>query len=341
MFGYVNIVPLAVGLGLFQIGEFSFVLARVGLGNNAIDSSMYSFILATSVISMIATPFVSALTVPLYHLKKRLFKHESLQTENIPREGLHQHVIICGGGRVGQHVARILAQLNVPFVIAELNHQRMVECKKSRFPTIYGDISQHIVQEAACIHEASLLLITIPSVLISQAIAKMVLSQRAGLHIVARAEGVEQSKTLYDKGIYMVVLPELEAGLEIARQTLLHLKIPATVIQQYTDAVRQQHYAPIYEKHYDYRLMTKLDNAKDLLEVYWVTMTEGCKLIGVTIGQSNIRSRTGASVVGVITQGGFKPNPKADYRFMEGDLVAILGNHEERDSFKELAGLAV
>lgn len=338
LFGYINIVPMAVGLGLFQIGEFSFVLARVGLETGSIGQETYSFMLATAVISMAATPFVSALTTPLYKLKKRLFRHEQLQEENIPAAGLRQHVVVAGGGRVGQHIAHVLSQLGVSFVIAELNHERKEECKRAGFPVIYGDISQPVVLDAVRINRAGLLLITIPAIVVSQAIVNQVHRRKPELHIVCRAEGIEQMRSLYSKGVYMVVLPELEAGLEIARQALLHLKIPSTTIQRYTDTVRQQLYAPIYNLHYDQRLITQLENAKNLLEIEWMGLPRHSPLNGSTIKESQVRTRTGASIVGVIHQQRFQPNPTADYRFTEGDLLAVIGSAEERASFKTLAG---
>jgi len=336
LFGYTNIVPLAVGLGLFQIGEFSFVLARVGLETKSIDNSLYSFILATSVISMVATPFVSALTSPLYRIKKRIFKYETLQAANIPATGLKDHVVIAGGGRVGQHIAHVLRQLEVSFVIVEFNYQRLVECKKKKLPVIYGDMSQPNVIDAVKIREAKLLLVTIPSIIIAQAIVKQVLQLKAELHIVARAEGVEQTKALYNQGVYMIVLPEMETGLEIARQALLHLQVPVTVIQQYTDTVRQQLYAPIYKSHYDYRLITQLDNIKDLLEISWVRLPATSPLVENSIRQMAIRKRTGASVVGIIHEGVFQANPSPDFQFASDDLVAVVGNPQERAAFKQL-----
>jgi len=119
LFRYVNIVPIAVGLGLFQVGEFAFVLARLGLETKSIDQGMYSLVLAVSVLSMVLTPFASAMAAPLYKLKKRLFKHEPLQTENIPLSGFKDHVVIAGGGRVGQHIAQVLKQLGVPLITRE------------------------------------------------------------------------------------------------------------------------------------------------------------------------------------------------------------------------------
>ncbi|MBI4792639.1 MAG: cation:proton antiporter, partial [Deltaproteobacteria bacterium] len=338
LFGYGNVVPIAVAFGLFQVGEFSFVLARVGLETKAIGNDMYSFVLATAVISMVATPFVSGFTTPLYKLKKRFFRHEALQTANMPEQELRQHVVIAGGGRVGRHIAHILRQIDVPFVIIELNHQRKEECKEAGLPVIFGDVSQPVVLEAAEVSRAKLLLITIPSIVTTQSIVKLVHRQQPGLHVVARAEGQEQMKTLYKTGVYMVVLPELEAGLEIARQALIHLQVPVTMIQGYTDMVRQQLYAPIYNSHYDYRLITQLNKARDLLEISWVTIPADSSLHGRTIKDTAIRTRTGASLVAVIHGGIFSPNPTIDYCFSQGDLVAVIGNAEQRESFKLLAG---
>ena len=64
---------------------------------------------------------------------------------------MNNHVVIGGGGRVGQHIARMLTRLRVAFVIVENNHQRMIECKGAGFPVIFGDLSQPVVLEAAAL----------------------------------------------------------------------------------------------------------------------------------------------------------------------------------------------
>ncbi len=339
LFRYINIVPMAVGLGLFQVGEFAFVLARLGLETKAIDQRLYSLVLAVSVLSMMLTPFASAMAAPLYKLKKRLFKYEPLQTENIPHSGLTDHVVIAGGGRVGQHIAQALTQLHLPFVIIEFNHQRMLECKAAKYPVIYGDMSQPTVIDVSQLQAAKLLLITTPSVVTSQSIIEQALRFRPELHIIVRATGAEHARALYENGVYMVVLPEMEAGLEIARQALLHLEIPVAVIQQYTDAVRQKSYAPIYQSSSDHQLLAKLDNIKNMLEISWVTLMPGSPLISQSLKDAAVRTRTGASVVGIIQGKLFHSNPEADYSFQEGDLVAVVGNQQERNEFKKIAGV--
>jgi CPA2 family monovalent cation:H+ antiporter-2 len=337
LFGYINIVPIAVGLGLFQVGEFAFVLARVGLETQAIDQDMYSLILAVSVLSMVLTPFVSDLAPRLYKLKKRLFRHESLQTENIPHGGLRDHVIIAGGGRVGQHIAQVLTQLQLPFVIIELNHQRMLECKEAHFPVIFGDMSQATVLAASRIQRARLLLITTPSVVITRSIVQQAHNLKPKLHIIVRAEGVEQARSLYESGVYMAVLPEMEAGLEIARQALLCLEVPVAAIQQYTDSVRQQLYAPISRSTIDQQLLTSLGNIKNVLEISWVTLSATSPLLNKSIKDAAVRTRTGASIVGIIHDKICQTNPDIHYIFQQGDLVAVVGNQQERNNFKKLA----
>ncbi|HUU40583.1 MAG TPA: cation:proton antiporter, partial [Desulfatiglandales bacterium] len=223
LFGYGNVIPLAVGLGLFQVGEFSFVLARVGLNTNSIDTELYSLILATAVVTMFLTPLISSLTVPLYSLRKSWFKHESIQTMNLPETGLRDHVIIAGGGQVGQNIAKVLQRLELSFVLIELDFRRIEQAKDAGFPIIFGDAGQDIVLEAAEINKATLLLVTVPSIVVSQTITDRVRHINPKLRIVARATSIDHMKDLHRLGVYEVVQPEFEAGLEFTRQALLHL----------------------------------------------------------------------------------------------------------------------
>lgn len=82
--------------------------------------------------------------------------------------------------------------------------------------------------------------------------------------------------------------------------------------------------------------MAMLANAKNLLELTWTEVVPGSKIENRTVGELAIRKQTGASVVGVIRQGKFHPAPGADYRFDTGDLVAVIGEPQERNAFQVL-----
>lgn len=339
LFGYGNIVPLAVGLGLFQIGEFSFVLARTGLTSGSISTEEYALILSAAIVSMVLTPFISGLAAPLYSLRKRWFKHEPLQSINLPETGLRDHVIVIGGGRVGRHAAYVLQRLGFPFVIVELDYRKVERAKRDVLPVVFGDATNKVVLDAARIGEARLLLITAPGVLVAQSIASQARTLNPGLQMLARAEGMEQMKVLFEEGVADVVLPELEAGLEITRQALSSLNVPATEILRYTDAVRRDLYAPLRGNSDDGEKINMLRNAGRLLDLCWFGLDSGSPALGRTIGELGIRSQTGASVVGVIRRGILHPNPEPRFQFAPGDLVAVIGQAEQIASLRSLLDL--
>lgn len=335
-FGYGNIVPLAVGLGMFQIGEFSFVLGQVGLAGGFLNPEQYSYILSATIFSMLMTPLVSGLTAPLYRLKRRWLKTDALETVNLPQDGLHDHIVIAGGGRVGQHVAQVLKQLDVRFVIIEMSHRLIDTCKACGYPAIYGDASQEVILEVANLDKAQQLLITIPHITTTETIVRYVHQHHPALNIVVRAEGVEQMAALYEDGVYMVILPELEAGLEIARQALLNLNIPIPIIQRFTDSVRRDHYHSDAENRKGTRDIRLLKNARELLELSWEQLEAESFWVGKSLRDLDIRQSAGASIVGILREGDFIPNPPADFVFLAGDMIAIIGDLSQRAMMQEL-----
>ena len=336
-FGYRNVIPLAVALTMFQVGEFSFLLARVGLQAGAIDADLYALVLTTAIATIILTPVLSGLTAPLYALRRQWFRFEALQSVNLPERGLRDHVVIAGGGRVGQCVAQVLRRFEVGFVVVELDGRRVEQAKTAGWPTISGDASQGVVLEAAGIADARLLLITTPAIVSTQGIVDQVRRLRPDLHIVARAEGLEHMDVLYARGVYEVVQPEFEAGLEITRQALVHLDLPAIEIQNFTDAIHREHYAPLYQPPTDSRVIAQLRRTPRLLDLTWVALAPGCRLLGRTLREMDIRGRTGATVVGVMRGGELHANPDIDFRFAADDLAAVIGRPEQLAAFQALA----
>jgi len=341
LFGYYNIVPIAVGLGLSQIGEFSFVLARVGLTSQSIDNTLYALILSTSVITMILTPLIASLAAPIYSLKKRMFKHETIQTINIPETGLRNHVIIAGGGRIGQKVAKALTHLDVSFLIIELDSRRINVLKNNDQPVVFGDASQLIVLEAASVHHSRLLLITTPAPIITQTIVKLCRKMNPELCIIARGTEEEQMRHLHQLGVSEVVFPEFEAGLEITRQALQRLNVPPMKILQFTNQLRHEVYDNDSETDREYKMLSNMRKASDLLELSWVLVTKNSPMVGNTVKTLEIRKNMGVSIVGVIHGGEVLPNPDINYCFAPEDLLAVMGNPKQLSVFQQFANSQV
>ena len=336
IFKYGNVVPLAVGMGLFQVGEFSFVLAQVGVSTNSISHEVYSLVLSTAIITMFLTPIISGQTSRLYALRKRWFQHEPLDTINFPESGLQNHVIIVGGGRVGFRIAQVLKRLSVPLLIIEIDQLRVERAKHADIPVVFGDASHEVVLEAAETSSARLLIITTPEIVITQTIVERARKVNSEIQVVARAPGVEFLEEFKKLNISEVVIPEFEAGLEMARKALVHLHIPAAKIQHYTESLRQDLFASLFSENEEDKILEQLQWAEHHFDLQWMLIKPGSVLVGKTIGESEIRTKTASSVVGVIRNDKLETSLDVDFRFEANDRVAIIGTDSARETFFQL-----
>ncbi|NLZ18075.1 MAG: portal protein [Desulfobulbaceae bacterium] len=339
LFRYGNVIPIAVGLGLFQIGEFTFVLARIGLSSGSISTELYNLVLTTAVMTMLLTPMLSGQTARIYEFKKRHVPREPLQTMNFESDDITNHVLIAGGGRVGMQIARILHKLHIPFVIIELD-QRLVEmAKEAGFNVIFGDAGQEVVLQAANASGAVLLVVTIPGVVVSQAIIRNTRLLNADIQVVARLADTDFKDIFAKLQVRDLVYPELEAGLEMTRQSLLHLGLPVQEVHQYTEPLRQEF---LQQEDQDeqllqqYKTLAQLRTAEQGFDLEWFRVQESSALLGQSLADAQIRTRTGASVVGVLRDGRMESNPGPDFCLQKKDLVAVIGSSTARASFNSL-----
>ena len=333
LFNYRNVIPLAVGLGLFQVGEFSFVLARIGVASGSISSEFYNMFLSMAVVTMVLTPFVSSQTSRLYGLKKRWFRHESLELLNFPDDTLRNHVVIAGCGHIGSQIAEVLQRLAIPFVMVELDQMRVERAKTAGYPIVYGDGSQEIVQEALLIEQASLLVVTIPNIVTARSIISNARKVNSGIRIVARISDPEFFHVFRELDVVDLIYPEFEAGLEMTRQVLLYLRIPVPEIQSHTENLRRQLLSNATTSGSDYRTLSQMRAAEQQFDLQWVELKPGNPLLDVSIGEAEIRKMTGVSVVGIIRENTLETNPEPSFRFLENDLVAIIGSAAARQKF--------
>jgi CPA2 family monovalent cation:H+ antiporter-2 len=332
-FRYRNVIPLAVGLGLFQVGEFSFVLARIGVASESITSEFYNMFLTMAVVTMVLTPFVSSQTSRLYGWKKRWAKHEPLESINFPENELRNHVVIAGCGRIGFQIALVLQRLAIPFVVVEIDQLRIEKAKEANFPIVYGDGSHEVVLEALLIQRASLLVVTIPGIVVARSIISHAKKLNSEIRVVARISEPEFFNVFRGLGVVDLVYPEFEAGLEMTRQVLLYLRIPVPEIQLHTENLRHQLLDNATVSEDGYKTLSQLRTAEQQFDLQWVELQNDNLLVDVSIAEGELRKNTGISVVGIIRDGKLETNPDPSFRFREQDLVAIIGSAQARHRF--------
>jgi CPA2 family monovalent cation:H+ antiporter-2 len=220
--------------------------------------------------------------------------------------------------------------------VVDSNPARTDQAGDEGYPTVFGDAGAEPVLEAAGVRRARLVIVTVPDPIGMRLVVERVRSINPHVHIVARSTTVEQLDELGRLGVYEAVHPESEAGLELGRQALHHLGVAAGEIQRFEDKVRRELYAPITRQSADGDLLSQLGRASREIETQWVRLPKVSPLTGRTIGELEVRTKTGASIVAIVRDDLVLTNPGPDARFEPGDMVGVLGTPNQRATFLTL-----
>jgi CPA2 family monovalent cation:H+ antiporter-2 len=332
---------LVVAAGNSQIGEFSFILGQAALALGLLDPDQYSLILAGALLSIPINPFMFRL---IGRVEKGLQRYPVLW-KPLDRHGpaaapleetLSEHVVVVGYGRVGRHIVSVLESLHIPAVIIESDVGRVEELNQRGVTTLFGDAANSEVITHAGLERARVLVITLPNEATSELIVAAARDLAPNLPIIARAATMEGLKRLSELGAQEVIHPELEGGLYIIRHALLQLGFPLREVHKYADTVRHDHYEVQVNSSEEHRLLHDLLDAMQTIEVIWLRLREGSPLLGQTMAEANLRSRTGASVVAILREGQLIANPKSSTVFQVGDRIGLIGEKEQVEAVEKL-----
>jgi CPA2 family monovalent cation:H+ antiporter-2 len=243
--GYLPSTALLTGIGLGQIGEFSFILVASALVLGVVDHDFYSLIVVSAVLTMAAGPPVitggSKLIIKLSNRYRvlRPYRIGDPHGEDRPRQ-LFGHVVICGLGQVGTMVAQVLHEHAVPFVAVDLDQRTLAEWRLKGCQTIQGSADRREVLRAARVPQAGLLVIATGDPVSVELTAQLALDLQPDLDIVARVRARTEGEDLQQMGVQEVVWPEMEAGLEMLRHTLLRYRTPDYEVDRVVYQLRER-----------------------------------------------------------------------------------------------------
>ena len=227
LFGHSNRIAVLAGTGLFQIGEFGFIIAQGGISSGIVTGEFYSLILSTAILSMLLTPLLLNIVSKLY---TRSTAPASIKTAApsqpsppaiVEQPQVNNRVIIAGYGRIGENVAQGIDDAGLPFTVIEIDPERINILKKNKKPRIYGDASNIHVLAQAALKNAGILVVTFPDPLAVVNTVKNALEINPELHIVARVHRTREADLLKSLGVDELVSPEYEASLEFIERILL------------------------------------------------------------------------------------------------------------------------
>ena len=332
---------LVVAVGLSQVGEFSFIFGQGGVALGLLNSNQYSLILAASLISITVNPFMYRLLPTFEKWIQKVPGFWKQLESNQPRPvvvdeaRLVDHVVIIGYGRVGKHLVDVLQTLSIPILVIESDVERIEALNKDQIATLFGDASNSEVITHAHLEQARALVITVPDDTAAEMIVGAVKNLNPDLPIIVKASTEDGVHHLAALGADNIIHTELEGGLEMVHHTLLELGYPLRQVHEYTEFVRRDRYNIQINSADEHRSLHDLLIASESIEIAWLTLEEGSPLDGLTLQESNIRSKTGASVIAMIRDHNLISNPKSSSLFLPGDNIGLIGEQEQLDAARQ------
>ena len=249
-FRYSGEIAILVGLGLVQIGEFSFVLAQQGIARGVLTEYVYSLTLAGALLTILFTPAIMGLAPGLITLLGRVPALSDRFIYGVEREGerigsaLTQHVVICGYGRVGRTLARVLSNRKFKYFVIDYDPYVVDHLRRQNIPCAYGDAAHRKVLAQANLPKARVLAVTVPDPITAELITRNALNINPQLDVIVRVHQQEGMELARAAGATEIVQPEFEASLQIVRHTLRRYGLSAPEIQSLLSHLREEHYHP-------------------------------------------------------------------------------------------------
>jgi CPA2 family monovalent cation:H+ antiporter-2 len=242
--GYSAKTMMYSGAGLFQIGEFSFVLAAAALSAGVISSDIYNITLTSAAITILLTPLAMGGASRLYVLlnqRERFAAVFARRSDPEPerRMQLNNHVVICGCGRVGRILGSVLEKRGFTRLVIDDDPHVIDMVREKGVPYIYGDASNPDILARAGLDKAKVMVITMDDPIATELAVKNAQAINPKLDIVARVQFDEQADSLKEMGVAEIVRPDFEAGMEVVRHTLHRYGLNRAEIQYILNILRE------------------------------------------------------------------------------------------------------
>jgi CPA2 family monovalent cation:H+ antiporter-2 len=327
MFGAESSVALRTGLALAACGEFGLVLLAQANGLGLIAERIMQPVLAAMLLSMMATPFIVERSEHLARSWTRSdWMHRAMQLHNIAVQSMaaEEHVVVCGYGRSGQNLARLLEQESIPFIALDVDPQRIREATAAGESVVFGDAGRREVLVAAGLLRAKALAVTYSDTASALRILGHVQELRPGLPVVVRTLDDSDIDRLKEAGAAEVVAEVMEGSLMLASTALMLLGVPLNRVLARIRETREQRYSLF--RGFFRGITDETDSGDEAKQprLHSVTVTPGSAAVGRTLGAIGLDA-LGVEVTAVRRRNIRGVAPEPDTRIEEGDVLVLLG----------------
>jgi len=324
-FGSAPGVAIRTGLYLAQAGEFGFVLLTLGAEQQLIAAQWQSPVLAAMVLSMLATPFVIMYSDRIVmRLSANDWLMQSVALTTIAKKAIRteSHVIICGYGRSGQNLARMLALEQIPYMALDLDPDRVRQAAAAGQSVVFGDAARLQSLMAAGLARAAAVVVTYPDTPSALKILHLVSTHAPKVPVVVRTIDDSDLEKLREAGATGVVPEAIEGSLMLASHALALVGVPMRRVIRLTRDARDARYGLLrgYFHGADDDTVEELQQAR----LHSVTLPAGARCLGATLGDQALAVLE-VNVASVRQAGGRVVEPDDALVLHAGDTLVLSG----------------
>jgi CPA2 family monovalent cation:H+ antiporter-2 len=334
------IVALARGFGsplstalrtafyLAQAGELALVMLALAADARLVPRELTQPILAAMILSMLSAPLIIQYAEPIVRkLTANDWLARAAQVTQIAAKTMSRqdHIIICGYGRSGQNLARLLEAEDIPWLALDSDPERVGEAAADGAVVVYGDASRREALAATGLAKAKAVVITFADVPIALRILHLVQELRPELPVVVRTVDDSELPRLMEAGATEVVPEVLEGSLMLASHALLLLGVPLNRVLKRIRSIREERYGLFRGFFHG---ATDTADAADNLQprLHSVVLSNRARAVGLTLTEVDLGPLV--EVTGVRRRGARSLRPDGSFRFEAGDVVVLLGRPE-------------
>ena len=320
-------VAATTGLGLAQIGEFSFVLGSSAVAHGAVDAATWQVLLGAGVLSMMVTPSLVGVA-PAFGAWVGSKVGAAADGPAVPLVPTHSgHVVILGFGIGGRLIAEALAVERRPYTVLDLNGGAVRAAALRGLPIFYGDATAEDALRAAGIERAAAVVAVLSDPGATERAVRAVRGLNHDVPIIVRTRYRAEAERMRRAGATLAIAEELEASLEAMAQLLARLDVPGNVAERLVTEARQSLAAPS-QRPVQAPAAPSRPVAAALGEAPVSSYEVGPAdwAVGRTLAEVDLRASTGVTVLAIRRGATSVAPPPVDWPFAAGDVLYLLGD---------------
>lgn len=334
---------LLTGLSLFQVGEFAFILSKVGIEYNLLTAETNQYFLSVSIVSMILTPFIIIFSERIVDRFIGVSKKIGLDSTKVSEKDkieannheLENHLVIIGYGINGSNLAKAAAASNIKYIVIEMNAETVKVEKAKGVPIIFGDATQDHILEAVHLSKARSAVIAISDNAATKRIITNIRSHSDSLHLVVRTRYVKETSELIALGADEVIPEEFETSVQIFTNVLQNFLVPEDDIDQLIDKVRADNYH-LFKSDVKRPKSYQPKHITDFNITCLRISTDSSKIVGKPLKELNLRENYGINILGIKRKDDMLESINPEENLHQGDLVYIQGDQSQIEQFHKL-----